>query len=106
MNQGRIWCVVNPTVGLPLFLGGVAVISLTVHFAVMNNAAWFKDFHNGVPMTKAASAEKTVVPNADLAKAGAPAVTVEIAPAPAANGDAEASFIVKIKPKDPLPNPS
>ena len=22
MNQGRIWCVVNPTVGLPLFLAG------------------------------------------------------------------------------------
>ncbi|NEP82323.1 MAG: light-harvesting protein, partial [Okeania sp. SIO3B3] len=30
MNQGRIWCVVNPTVGLPLFLGGVAAISLIV----------------------------------------------------------------------------
>jgi light-harvesting protein B-800-850 alpha chain len=31
MNQGRIWCVVNPTVGLPLFLGSVATISLLVH---------------------------------------------------------------------------
>ena len=31
MNNGRIWCVVKPTVGLPLFLGGVAVIALTVH---------------------------------------------------------------------------
>jgi hypothetical protein len=30
MNQGRIWCVVSPTVGLPLFLGAVAVISFTV----------------------------------------------------------------------------
>ena len=25
MNQGRIWCVVKPTVGLPLFLGTVLV---------------------------------------------------------------------------------
>ena len=35
MNQGRIWCVVNPTVGLPLFIGGVAVTSLVVHASVM-----------------------------------------------------------------------
>jgi light-harvesting protein B-800-850 alpha chain len=106
MNQGRIWCVVNPTVGLPLFLGSVALMSFTVHFAVLNNSSWVKDFFNGVPMTKAADAGKTVVPNADLAKAEAPAMTVEIAPAPVANDGAEASFVVKIKPKDPLPDPS
>jgi light-harvesting protein B-800-850 alpha chain len=106
MNQGRIWCVVNPTVGLPLFLGSVALMSFTVHFAVLNNSSWVKDFFNGAPMTKAASAEKKVVPNADLAKAEAPAMTVEIAPAPTANADADASFIVKIKPKYPLPDPS
>jgi light-harvesting protein B-800-850 alpha chain len=47
MNQGRVWCVVNPTVGLPLFLGSVAVISFTVHFAVLNNTTWVKDFFAG-----------------------------------------------------------
>ncbi len=47
MNQGRIWCVVNPTVGLPLFLGGVAVISLIVHFAVLDNTTWMGAFFNG-----------------------------------------------------------
>ena len=47
MNQGRIWCVVNPTVGLPLFLGGVAAISLIVHFAVLGNADWFPAFFQG-----------------------------------------------------------
>lgn len=47
MNQGRIWCVVNPTVGLPLFLGGVALISLTVHFALLNNTTWFSAFWQG-----------------------------------------------------------
>jgi light-harvesting protein B-800-850 alpha chain len=35
MNQGRVWCVVNPTIGLPAFLGSVALISFTVHFAVI-----------------------------------------------------------------------
>lgn len=38
MNQGRIWCVVNPTVGLPLFLGSVAVTSLIVHYSVLTHS--------------------------------------------------------------------
>lgn len=47
MNQGRIWCVVKPTVGLPLFLGSVALISLLVHFAVLSNTTWFAKFFGG-----------------------------------------------------------
>ncbi len=47
MNQGRIWCVVKPTVGLPLFLGGVATISLLVHYSVMSNTTWFPAFFGG-----------------------------------------------------------
>ena len=47
MNQGRIWCVVKPTVGLPLFLGGVGVISLIVHTAVLLNTTWMSAFFGG-----------------------------------------------------------
>jgi light-harvesting protein B-800-850 alpha chain len=47
MNQGRIWCVVSPTVGLPLFLGAVAVMSFVVHFAVLSNTTWFAKFFGG-----------------------------------------------------------
>lgn len=47
MNQGRIWCVVNPTVGLPLFLGSVALISLIVHYSVLSHVNWFSAFWNG-----------------------------------------------------------
>jgi len=47
MNQGRIWCVVNPTVGLPLFLGSVAVIALLVHAYVLENAPWFSAYWAG-----------------------------------------------------------
>ena len=36
MNQGRIWTVVSPSVGLPLFLGGVAVTAVVVHFAILS----------------------------------------------------------------------
>lgn len=47
MNQGRIWCVVKPTVGLPLLLGAVAVIALTVHFAILTNTTWFAQYWGG-----------------------------------------------------------
>lgn len=47
MNQGRIWCVVNPSVGLPLFLGSVALISLIVHYSILSNTSWFPAFFGG-----------------------------------------------------------
>jgi light-harvesting protein B-800-850 alpha chain len=47
MNQGRIWCVVNPTVGLPLFLGSVALIALVVHHYVLNNVPYFAGYWAG-----------------------------------------------------------
>jgi len=47
MNQGRIWCVVNPTVGLPLFLGTVLVIALLVHAAVLSHTTWFSGYWQG-----------------------------------------------------------
>lgn len=47
MNQSKMWLVVNPTIGLPLFLGGVALISFTVHFAILNNTTWFPAFFGG-----------------------------------------------------------
>ena len=62
MNQGRIWCVVNPTVGLPLFIGGVAVTSLIVHASVMTHSTWVSKFFEGGAAAKSASAETTVSP--------------------------------------------
>jgi light-harvesting protein B-800-850 alpha chain len=56
MNQGRIWCVVNPSVGLPAFLGSVALISFTVHFAVIENADWAKRFFQGADARAPATA--------------------------------------------------
>ncbi len=61
MNQGRIWCVVNPTVGLPLFIGGVAVTSLVVHASVMTHTTWMSNFWQGAA-AKTASAETTIAP--------------------------------------------
>ncbi len=53
MNQGRIWCVVNPTVGLPLFLGTVLVIALLVHYAVLSHTTWFAGYRQGGTNTHA-----------------------------------------------------
>ena len=47
MNQGSIWTVVKPTVGLPLLLGSVTVIALLVHYAVLSNTTWFPKYWNG-----------------------------------------------------------
>jgi light-harvesting protein B-800-850 alpha chain len=47
MNNGRMWTVVNPTIGLPLLLGGVIVVSLIVHSAILGNTDWFPAFFSG-----------------------------------------------------------
>jgi light-harvesting protein B-800-850 alpha chain len=104
MNQGRIWTVVSPTVGLPLFLGSVALMSFTVHFAVLNNSSWMKEFFNG-NLTKAAAIETEVVPTADLAAKTDDAV-ITVAEAPAIAGDDVTPAVLKIKPKAPVPDPS
>ncbi len=47
MNQGKIWLVVKPTVGLPLFLGTVTLIAILVHTAVLSHTTWFSAYWNG-----------------------------------------------------------
>lgn len=50
MNNAKMWLVVSPTVGVPLFLGAVAVGSFAVHLQVVKNTSWVSDFLQGVPM--------------------------------------------------------
>jgi len=50
MNNAKMWLVVSPTVGVPLFLGAVAVGSFAVHMQVVKNTSWVSDFLQGVPM--------------------------------------------------------
>ena len=44
MNNGRMWTIVSPTVGVPIFFIGLAVTSLLVHKLVIVDSAWFKAF--------------------------------------------------------------
>jgi len=50
MNNSKLWLVVKPTVGVPLFLGAVAVGSFAVHVAVLTNTSWVGDFLKGQEM--------------------------------------------------------
>ena len=47
MNNAKMWLVVKPTVGIPLFLSAVAVGSFAVHVAVLSNTTWVADFLSG-----------------------------------------------------------
>jgi light-harvesting protein B-800-850 alpha chain len=47
MNQGRIWCVVSPNVGLPLAFVVVTVIALLVHAAILNWTTWYPNYWQG-----------------------------------------------------------
>lgn len=79
MNNGKIWLVVKPTVGLPLFLGGVTVIALCVHAAVLSNADWYKQYYNGKAGAKTAAVTQPAAPMAPLA---APVATAPAADTP------------------------
>ncbi|MEM7752733.1 MAG: light-harvesting protein [Pseudomonadota bacterium] len=47
MNNAKMWLVVKPTVGVPLFLSAVAIGSFAVHVAVLTNTSWVSDFLSG-----------------------------------------------------------
>lgn len=57
MIYGKMWCVVKPSVGIPLFIAAVAISSFSVHVALTTNTTWVKDFLNGKKVVAAAVAE-------------------------------------------------
>jgi len=72
MNNAKMWLVVSPTVGVPIFLGAVAVGSFAVHLQVVKNTSWVSDFLQGVPMgtgDEMAAAATLNAQDMDVAKA-------------------------------------
>jgi light-harvesting protein B-800-850 alpha chain len=47
MIYGKMWTVVRPQVGIPMFIAGVAIASFSVHLALTLNTTWVKNFLNG-----------------------------------------------------------
>jgi light-harvesting protein B-800-850 alpha chain len=68
MNNAKMWLVVKPTVGVPLFLTAVAVGSFAVHVAVLSNTTWVSDFLSGKPLGAGMAAAELLVPEQDTAK--------------------------------------
>ncbi|MFK7763430.1 MAG: light-harvesting protein [Roseobacter sp.] len=70
MNNAKMWLVVKPTVGVPLFLSAVAVGSFAVHVAVLSNTSWVSDFLSGQELGSGDEmAAAQVLDNPDAAKA-------------------------------------
>lgn len=69
MNNAKMWLVVKPTVGIPLFLSAVAVGSFAVHVAVLSNTTWVADFLSGKPLGAGAMSASLVLPEQEAAKA-------------------------------------
>jgi light-harvesting protein B-800-850 alpha chain len=55
MNNAKMWLVVKPTVGVPLFLTAVAVGSFAVHVAVLSKTNWYNNYLAGVPLDATAA---------------------------------------------------
>jgi light-harvesting protein B-800-850 alpha chain len=68
MNNAKMWLVVKPTVGVPLFLTAVAVGSFAVHVAVLSNTTWVADFLSGKPLGAGAATAELVMPESEAAK--------------------------------------
>ena len=79
MNEGKIWTVVKPNTGVPLFLGTIVVMVFTVHYAILTHTTWFAGYWQGsakAPMTASAPAVETA-PAAAMPTSAAP-----VTPAP------------------------
>jgi light-harvesting protein B-800-850 alpha chain len=78
MNNAKMWLVVKPTVGVPLFLTAVAVGSFAVHVAVLSNTTWVADFLSGKPIggMAALTVEDPAVANAAYVTQGSKDIMV------------------------------
>lgn len=71
MNNAKMWLVVPPAVGVPVFLGAVAVGSFAVHVAVLSNTTWYSDYLVGDELAGGDEVAANLLgqPDADAAKA-------------------------------------
>ncbi len=46
-GQAAIWLYVRPSLGLPHFLGGVVLIALAVHLALIGHTTWVNKYFEG-----------------------------------------------------------
>ena len=64
MIYGKMWTVVRPQVGIPMFIAAVAIASFSVHLALTVNTTWVTNFLNGGASKVAAAAPAAAEPAA------------------------------------------
>ena len=69
MNNAKMWLVVKPTVGVPLFLSAVAIGSFAVHVAVLSNTTWVSDFLSGNELGSGAASAAITTEGSNFASA-------------------------------------
>jgi light-harvesting protein B-800-850 alpha chain len=73
MIYGKIWLVVKPTTGIPVFLAGVALSSFAVHTMLVTQTTWVKQFLNGsAAVVATAPVDATASPTVALVAPAAP----------------------------------
>ena len=87
MNNAKMWLVVKPTVGIPLFLSAVAVGSFAVHVAVLSNTTWVSDYLSGQEL--GSGTQTAALPSSDT-----DAIAKASLGAPAADGTREITIIL------------
>ena len=66
MNNAKVWLVVSPTVGVPLFLSAVAVASVVVHVGIIKNTTWIESYHQGTGINAPAETAAATIDGQDL----------------------------------------
>jgi light-harvesting protein B-800-850 alpha chain len=66
MIYGKIWCVVKPSVGVPIIIGAVALASFAVHLSLTLNTTWVKRFLNGSAAQVSVAPSEAIQPMAAL----------------------------------------
>lgn len=84
MINSKMWLVVKPTVGLPLFFGGVVLSSLAIHSALLIHTEYYPAFLRGGNRTAAAEMTPPQQPPARVALTGSTAVQAPADPSLAA----------------------
>ena len=67
MIYGKIWCVVRPSVGVPLMLTTVALSSFAVHYALLTHTTWLPKYLEGKTASAAMAPAAAAAPMAPVA---------------------------------------
>lgn len=69
MIYGKMWYVVKPSIGVPIFFAAIAATALLVHVMILTHTAWYPAYLEGHPHKTAAVSM--------LAPPGAPPIAVQ-----------------------------